>query len=644
MAEWVETTSVGTLRAEELQRADVVFRYGPYLYRTVGHHLNDGGMGSVYTLERSRDAGVTIESIVGKVFQQNYLHQLRTDEVTRRDHHTNLAAMARIAAIEHPNILPTYITAPIADNYLFVTPRMGATLLEAISKHQLTPRARVKLLIQALEGLARLHEHRILHRDFTLRNILLDDRASCAFLFDFDLALCFDDVGQTTYRAHYRGRIFGSPGYSVPPETVDPNLFDSPVSVALDVFAVGGALHALFTDQLPYGPTDDMWGLLVRIADGIVIAGKSNVYYPDAVPYVIRPVIEGCLEREPSGRYPRVSSIIHDLRQALPELDDHSADEHTFATTSRTPAMAPAERIDNVYSSRIDQRVTRALIEVGDTAVGTWGYQVERSLGRVKGHHIYVAVPRPDLLASGSFPDANTFPKLVTVINLHTVANPRELVDQWQAHFLPTLKKVRTGLLTSLHKVIYDANTGSLLLFSEYVDEPRFGTQLAEIDIHVDGALALAFLITRQVALLHENGMAHNNVHPGALLFKGLSDTRTVQPAMIGLVEPSLAPEAMQADTRALAQLALSWLRPARIAQLNQLSRPAFDELRARLAQWAFDQNAIAPGIDELLAATSDGLAIVDFNFSVLRDAGGDLQDYALMLVSHRLYHLLWAS
>jgi serine/threonine protein kinase len=645
VAEWAETTSIGTLRAEDLQRPDLVFRYGRHLYRTTGRHLNDGGMGSVYTLERSADGDPAIEAIVGKVFQANYLHQLRTDEVTRRDHHTNLAAMARIAAIDHPNILPTYVAAPIADNYLFVTPKMSCTLLEAINKHGLTQRGRVQLLIQALDGLAHLHEHRILHRDFTLRNILLDDACACAFLFDFDLALSLDDVGHTTYRAQYRGRIFGSPGYSVAPETVDPGLFDTTVSVALDVFAVGGALHALFTDQLPYGPTDDMWGLLVRIADGIVVSGKSNVHYPDAVPYPLRPIIEGCLERDPSGRYPRVASIIHDLRAVLPELDDHSADENTFASmTSRQPAMAPAQRIDNVFSSRTDQRITRATIEVADAAVATWGYQIERSLGRVKGHHIYVAVPRPDLLAAGSFPDANTFPKLVTVINLHAVTDPRQLVENWQAHFLPTLKKVRTGLLTSLHKVIYDAHTGSLLLFSEYVDEPRFGTQLAEIDLHVDGALALAFLVTRQVALLHENGMAHNNVHAGALLFKGLSDTRTVQPAMIGLVEPSLAREAMQADARALAGLALTWLRPDRIAQLNSRTRPVFDELRARLAQWAYDPSAPPPAIEELLATTSDGLALVDFNFSVLRDSGGDLEEYALMLVSHRLYHVLWSS
>jgi hypothetical protein len=85
--------------------------------------------------------------------------------------------------------------------------------------------------------------------------------------------------------------VFGSPGYSVPPETVDPGLAELPVTLALDVFAVGGALHALFTDEMPYGKVDDMWGLLMRIGDGIVVGGKSRVHYPDSVPRALYPVI-----------------------------------------------------------------------------------------------------------------------------------------------------------------------------------------------------------------------------------------------------------------------------------------------------------------------------------------------------------------
>src|SRR5688500_10982371 len=217
---WTETTSVGTLRSDDLAKANLVFRYNRYVYRTNGQHLSNGGMGTVYELDRRDDETGAEERVVGKVFHSNYLYQLRTDEVTRRDHHNNLAAMARIAAIEHPNILPTYVSAPIADNYLFVTPRMGVTLLEAITKHNLTPRARCKLLVQALEGLSTLHSARLIHRDFTLRNIPVDDGANVASLFDFHPAMSPDDIPHQTARHYFTSPVSRPPGCSGPPGTI----------------------------------------------------------------------------------------------------------------------------------------------------------------------------------------------------------------------------------------------------------------------------------------------------------------------------------------------------------------------------------------------------------------------------------------
>jgi serine/threonine protein kinase len=640
---WDETTSIGTLRSDDLARPDIVFRYNHYLYRTLGTHLSNGGMGTVYELERRDDETGAIEAVVGKVFHSNYLYQLRTDEVTRRDHHNNLAAMARIAAIEHPNILPTYVSAPIADNYLFVTPRMGMTLLEAISKHNLTPRARTKLLVQALEGLATLHAARLVHRDFTLRNILVDEGANVAYLFDFDLAMSLDDIGAQTYRNYYKGRIFGSPGWSVAPETIDQALMDTPINTSLDIYAIGGALHGLFTDKLLYGEADDMWALLIRIAEGVVVGGRSKVFYPDSFPTVLRAVIEGCLERDPAARFGSVQAVLHELRGLLRELPDETRREsrrrlETNADEDRARAIAA------VSETTGDPSITPQVIASAEAAVWEWGYKIERSLGRVRGNPIFLAAPRQDLVQSGGFPDANIFPKLVTVIDLTKVADPREYVENWQRYFWPILKRVRQGLLTSLHKVIYDAKTSTLLLFSEYVDEPRFGDRIAEMDLHTDGALALGFLVIRQVAALHEHGMAHNNISPGALLFKGVQATRTVVPAMVGLVDPAMGAEAMQGDCRALSGMVLTWLRPNRIAALHPNIKPMFEALRTKLSTWAFDKTAPAATIDQLMALVSDALALVDYNFSVLRDSGGDLQEYALLLISLRLYHLLWPT
>ncbi|MEO6776743.1 MAG: protein kinase [Kofleriaceae bacterium] len=643
MAElWDETTSIGTLRSDDLTRDGVVFRYNHFLYRTSGAHLSNGGMGMVYELRRRDDATGAIENVVGKVFHASYLHQLRTDEVTRRDHHNNLAAMARIGALEHPNILPTYVSAPIADNYLFVTPRMGVTLLEAIAKHDLTPRARTKLLVQALDGLSTLHAARLIHRDFTLRNILVDDGASVAYLFDFDLAMSLDDVANQTYRSYYKGRIFGAPGWSVAPETIDQALMDSNINTSLDIYAIGGALHGLFTEQLLYGQAGDMWALLIRIAEGVVVGGRSTVFYPDSVPMTLRAVIEGCLERDPSQRFPSVGAVVQELRGVLRDLPDET--KHEAKRRMQTSAEDAKAIAVHAVSTAADPTITSDMVKAAEAAVYEWGYDVERALGRVRGHPIFLVAPRPELVHSGGFPDANIFPKLVTVIDLTRIADPRSFVESWQRYFWPILKQVRQGLLTSLHKVIYDAATSTLLLFSEYIDDPRFGERIQEADLHIEGALALGLVVIRQVAALHEHGMAHHNISPGALLFKGIAEHRQVVPAMIGLVEPAMGAEAMAGDCRALSGMILTWLRPNRIAALHVRIKPMFEALRARLNSWAFDATAPTPSIDQLGALVSDALALVDFNFSVLRDSGGDLQEYALLLISLRLYHVLWPS
>jgi hypothetical protein len=456
--------------------------------------------------------------------------------------------------------------------------------------------------------------------------------------------MSLDDIGTQTYRNYYKGRIFGSPGWSVAPETIDQALMDTSINTSLDIYAIGGALHGLFTEKLLYGEADDMWALLIRIAEGVVVGGRSKVFYPDTFPSVLRSVIEGCLERDPAARFGSVQAVIQELRALLRELPDEEGRRESRRRMETNADEDRARAIAAVTENTGDPSITQQVVASAESAVWEWGYNIERSLGRVRGNPIFLSSPRQDLVQSGQFPDANIFPKLVTVIDLTKVADPREYVENWQRYFWPILKRVRQGLLTSLHKVIYDAKTSTLLLFSEYVDEPHFGERIGEMDLHTDGALALGFLVIRQVAALHEHGMAHNNISPGALLFKNVQATRTVVPAMVGLVDPAMGTEAMQGDCRALAGMVLTWLRPNRIAALHPNIKPMFEALRTKLSTWAFDKSAPAATIDQLMALVSDGLALVDYNFSVLRDSGGDLQEYSLLLISLRLYHLLWPT
>jgi len=136
--------------------------------------------------------------------------------------------------------------------------------------------------------------------------------------------------------------------------------------------------------------------------------------------------------------------------------------------------------------------------------------------------------------------------------------------------------------------------------------------------------------------------MAHRNVCAASLLLKGLRESRRVHPAMVGIVSPSLDPADLSADVRDLAALTISWLRPTRIEEAEAVYHERLGDVHRRIAEMA---EGLAPhAIGDLLDAVADGLSAIDFNFGVLRENDGDLDAYALLLVSHALYGRLWRS
>ncbi len=612
-----------------------MFEHEGFLYRSTGRRLGFGGMGNCFLVERK--AAANVELCVLKTFHANYLHQLRTDEVTRRDYDAVVRNMRRIRGLTHPHILPTYAAEPSSDNYVTVTPLMDATLRQAIAVQSIPSRRRIEYLIQALHGLAHMHSSGLIHRDFTLRNILVQEDQ--AFLFDFDLTVALDDVVGETYRSYYRGRVFGSPGYSVPPEVLDRELMDLPITPQLDIYAIGSAIFSLFTDQLPTGASEDMWGLLLKVSEGLVKNGRSRIVYPAQVPNVLRPIIEHCMERNPRHRFQSVPMVIKALEQALPTIpleNESQARRVTWTGTNIHQMDAPLHA--KLGESEFLQKVASSLEPEG--------YQLIRSLGEVSGNPIFVAAPDPVLLAEGRFPDTNIYPKIVTVKAL-----PREeaavnaLVDRWFGCYSPLLQRARQGLLTPLHRVCWDPRNRVLMLLSEYVEDARFGPALDQHQLTQAQALALAKLVGNQVRRIHEVGLAHNNVCTESLLFKAIPLKARVFPAMVGLVDPSERPEDMGQDVRNLADLALGWLQgPYRDDDDDTLLSEVSEALTAPLRALTMNWGTPGPSIDDFDRAVTAGFAHVDRNFGILRAHDGDLEEYCLMVVSDALSSRLWGT
>ncbi len=124
-------------------------------------------------------------------------------------------------------------------------------------------------------------------------------------------------------------------------------------------------------------------------------------------------MIEGCLERDPSQRFPSVAAVIQELRGLLRELPDDAvrgAKRRTMPTIAERTEPDIDSTSDAVNESTLTTPPADVPVDLSERAIYEWGYQVERHLGRVKDHSIFLAAPRADMVAAGSFPDANIFP------------------------------------------------------------------------------------------------------------------------------------------------------------------------------------------------------------------------------------------
>ncbi len=646
MDEWSSPRELQALRSADFDRPGTVFAAEGSLFRTTGESVGQGGMGHAFHLDMLRQGEPLPLRAVAKIYRWEFLLQLRQDDAARRffEHHKHV--LERLRTLRHLHLLPVLATFPIADNHVSITPYAGEALVGLVMQDQVSPGERLQLLLGAVRGLRAMHEAGMVHGDFTLRNVLVHSRGEDrrnALLFDFDLSLALDQVVGLSYVDYYGGRIVGAPEYSLTPEQLDPVLEQRLIAPQRDFYAVGTALFGLFAGESIYGDAADLPSLLEAITDGVVRQGKSKVPFPDDVPQAVREVVNTCLERDPDARYPDASALIRALELAGAQLG--ASARKSFRTTLGYVQVERKRGLADVFAERPDASVSLELIQEMHTVVARSGYVVERSLGRVKGHPIFLVAPDPTLFATGRFPDSNAYRKIVTALDLsgRSEADAEAYVATWMGRIVPVLQDVRRQFLTALHKVVYDKPSGQLLLFSEYLDDARFGTDLVRHRLTLEESLGLGIIVAAQIARLHEHGLAHNNVTLRSLLFKHLPETGQVKPMFVGLVEPSFDDAGMQEDVRRLAGVLQALVQRSRIDELAPELQPRLEELLEYLSALERGEGA-SPMIGQLLDVLQQGLALIEPNFAVVRRHGGDPVAFAHTVTRHALFRYLWGA
>jgi tetratricopeptide (TPR) repeat protein len=285
---------------------------GPYLLK---QRLGSGGMGEVWLASRSD--GTLNRQVALKLPHTHLLAGvLRRRFERERD---------ILAALSHPHIAQLY-DAGVADSnpYLAMEWVDGVSINQHCQDTKVSLDRRLDLFLQILEAVGYAHGQLIAHRDLKPSNILVT-RDEKVKLLDFGIAkLLTGDAGSGETQLTRIGHCIATPGYAAPEQ-----LAGAPITVAVDLYALGVVLHELLTGQRPVrdlrkGAADhaEPPRASSRIESGHAetVGGLDTKQLRRALAGDLDAIIAKALEADPMRRYRSAEAFARDLQRSRQHL------------------------------------------------------------------------------------------------------------------------------------------------------------------------------------------------------------------------------------------------------------------------------------------------------------------------------------
>ena len=287
--DFADEQSLAPTRATDAAEANGSFPVPPG-YELLGE-LGEGGMGIVY---KARHLALNRVEVI---------KMIRAGEFAGPRDLVRFRFEAEAAAnLDHPHIVPVFNVAEVSGRpYLTMRWIDGESLADRRPKSACETAGLVAKIARAVHH---AHQRGILHRDLKPANILVD-AAGEPFVTDFGVARRIGTDASPTQS----GGIVGTPQYMAPEQAHgDPHL-----TVAADVYGLGGILYYCLTGRPPY--VGKSYASVLNEVIGSTPAAPHTVR--SAVDQELEAVCLKCLEKSPGDRYPTAAAVADELEQYL---------------------------------------------------------------------------------------------------------------------------------------------------------------------------------------------------------------------------------------------------------------------------------------------------------------------------------------
>jgi hypothetical protein len=214
------------------------------------------------------------------------------------------------AALEHPHIVPVYGVGEIDGIPYFAMKWIdGGELTARTRELQANPNHIATLTAKVARAVHHAHCQGILHRDLKPSNVLLDADGE-PHVTDFGLAKQLTPTeGSPRPDLTLTGVTLGTPSYMSPEQARG----DKRVTIAADVYGLGGILYELLTSRPPFGGSSQPEVICKVVTEPPVPPRAVN----PSVNKDLEAICLKCLEKDPGRRYPSAEAVAEDLDRFL---------------------------------------------------------------------------------------------------------------------------------------------------------------------------------------------------------------------------------------------------------------------------------------------------------------------------------------